>query len=163
MSNLNKDCMKTLQNLLSRTALAVTLLSLLCIVSCKSDDPQPSAQEKVTKMLTDKGGTWTLPSVAGVTVDGLDVTQDLFPGFSITFGDGTLTTTGTTPVWLRQDTWRFKDESATVIIRGQDNKEVTISEITADALVLTLQWDQQTFEGGRTKSIKGSHKFTLSK
>lgn len=139
------------------------IISIALMTSCKSDEPTLTAEQRVTKILTENGGTWSLPSVAGVTVDGMDVTQDLFKGFSITFGDGTLTTTGTTPVWLRNDTWSFKDETATVIIRGQDSKEITISEITADQLILTLAWDKETFEGGRTKSIKGIYQFALQK
>lgn len=149
--------------LISRVCLVIALAALGFLVSCKPDEPTLTPEQKVTKILTENGGTWTLPSVAGVTVDGLDVTQDLFAGFSITFGEGTLTTTGTTPVWLRQDTWSFKDESATVIIRGQDNKEITISEITDNQLVITLEWEYDTFEGGRAKSIKGTHQFTMEK
>jgi hypothetical protein len=155
--------MKNLRLAFIRTAFAAALICLSFLMSCKPDEPTLTPEQRVTKILTENGGQWTLPSVAGVTVDGLDVTQDLFPGFSITFGEGTLTTTGTTPVWLRQDTWSFKDESATVIVRGQDNKEITISEITADQLILTLEWEYQTFEGGRAKSIKGTHQFALEK
>lgn len=159
--------MKTFITILSRSTFAVTLLALTFLISCKSDDPALAPTltpvEKVTKILTDGGGAWNMPSVAGVTVDGLDVTQDLFKGFSMKFGNGTLTTTGTTPVWERQDTWTFKDESATVIIRGHDNKEVTIQEITEDQMILTLEWEKDLFEGGRTKSIKGTHQFVLEK
>jgi hypothetical protein len=155
--------MKTALRFLSRTTLICSLLALAFIMSCKSDEPTLTEEQRVTKILTENGGKWNLPAVAGVTVDGLDVTQDLFKDFSITFGEGTLTTTGTTPVWLRQDTWSFKDESATVIIRGQDSKEITISEITQDQLILTLEWEQNTFEGGRAKSIKGTYQFALEK
>jgi hypothetical protein len=155
--------MKKLNIKILRIVSVLAVISIALMTSCKSDEPTLTAEQRVTKILTDNGGTWSLPSVAGVTVDGLDVTQDLFKGFSITFGDGTLTTTGTSPVWLRSDTWSFKDESATVIIRGQDSKEITISEITADQLILTLEWDQNTFEGGRSKSIKGTYQFALQK
>lgn len=155
--------MKPLITLLLRSALTLSIIVLGFTMSCKPDEPTLSTEQKVTKILTDNGGKWNLPAVAGVTVDGLDVTQDLFPGFSITFGEGTLTTTGTTPVWLRQDSWSFKDESATVIIRGQDNREITISEITEDQLILTMEWEKQTFDDGRLKSIKGTHQFTLEK
>ena len=155
--------MKTWIKIFTRITSALSLVALVFIMSCKSDEPTLTPEQRVTKILTDNGGKWSLPAVAGVTVDGLDVTQDLFKNFSITFGEGTLTTTGTTPVWLRQDTWSFKDESATVIIRGQDGKEVTISEITDDQLILTLAWDKETFEGGRVKSIKGTYQFALEK
>ncbi len=155
--------MKTFIKTASKFTLVAALAGLAFLNSCKSDEPTLSDEQRVTKILTDNGGKWNLPAVAGVTVDGLDVTQDLFKDFSITFGEGTLTTTGTTPVWLRQDTWSFKDQSAKIIVRGQDNKEITISEITDNQLVLTLEWEYQTFEGGRAKSIKGTHQFTMEK
>lgn len=155
--------MKAYMKTLSIAMMVISFFGIAFLSSCKPDEPTLTEEQKVTKMLTENGGKWNLPSVAGVTVDGLDVTQDLFPGFSITFGDGTLSTTGTTPVWLRQDTWTFKDESAKVIVRGQDGKEVTISALTADQLILTLEWEQETYEGGRSKSIKGVHQFVLQK
>jgi hypothetical protein len=155
--------MKTVMKTFTRTAFTIFVLTLGFVMSCKTDEPTLTAEQRVTKILTDNGGKWNLPSAAGVTVDGLDVTQDLFPGFSITFGEGTLATTGTTPVWLRQDTWSFKDEAANVIIRAQDNKEITISEITDDQLILTLEWEHETFEGGRAKSIKGTYQFALER
>jgi hypothetical protein len=151
--------------IVQRIVFAGAMIALTLIASCKSDEPGLTPEQRVTKILTENGGTWKLPAIAGVTVDGLDVTKDLFPGFSITFGEGTLTTTGTTPVWLRQDTWTFKDETATAIIRGQDGKEITISEITTDQLILTLEWDKETYddETGRSKSIKGTYQFALDK
>lgn len=130
------------------------------------DDPEPAApteQEKVTQMLTSGGGTWTPQPSSGVTVDGVDVTDDLFSGFTITFQEKTFTTTGTSPVWLRQDTWFFKNGSSTVIVRGQDSKEVTITEISDTQLKLTLEWNQTTTEGGRQGSLKGKHEFILTK
>jgi hypothetical protein len=141
----------------------VMLVFLVLITGCKKDNPSPTAVQKVTRILTGNGGTWSTPATGGVTIDGIDVTQDLFAGFSITFGDGSFTTTGTSPVWLRQDTWRFKDETATVILRGQDDKEITLTEATATQLKLTLEWDETTTEGGRKKSLKGRHEFTLNK
>jgi hypothetical protein len=155
--------MKKLRIAIINTASVAAIVAIGFLMGCKPDEPTLTAGQRVTKMLTDNGGTWTLPSVAGVTVDGLDVTEDLFNGFSITFGEGTLTTTGTSPVWLRQDTWSFKDDAATVMIRAQDNKEITISEITTDQLILTLEWEHETFEGGRAKSIKGTYQFALQK
>ena len=59
--------------------------------------------------------------------------------------------------------WQFKDENADVIIRGQDNKEITIREISATQLVLTLEWTVTTTEGGRQGSLKGKHEFILNK
>lgn len=129
----------------------------------KDPEPAPTEQEKVTQMLTAEGGTWTPQPSSGVTVDGVDVTAELFAGFTITFQEKTFTTTGTSPVWLRQDTWVFKPESSNVIVRGQDSKEITITEISDTQLKLTLEWTQTTTEGGRQGSLKGKHEFVLTK
>lgn len=145
--------------------LSIFALGAVCfLAACGGSDPEPSKtqSEKVTEMLTAGGGTWSPASSSGVTVDGVDVTEDLFPGFTITFGDGTLTTTGTSPVWLREDTWQFKDESATTIIRGQDSREVVIQEVTSSQLTLALDWPETT-SGGRNGSLKGKHVFILTK
>lgn len=139
----------------------VTIAVLLAISGCGGDEP--TKNEKVTKLLTAKGGTWSAAGNSAVTIDGVEVGDELFPGFSITFTDGSFTTTGTSPVWLRQDTWSFKDKSANVIIRGQDGKEITISSITKTDLTLTLSWDETTYEGGRKRSLAGTHTFVLRK
>lgn len=152
----------SIETFVQKTLMVVTLLSIVLLNSCKKDDPSPTAAQKVTRILTAGGGAWSPPSTGGVTIDGIDVTQDLFDGFSITFSDGALTTTGSSPVWLREDTWRFKDATATVILRGQDDKEIILEEVTKDQLKFSLEWDQTT-TGGRSRSLKGKHVFTLNK
>ena len=146
-------------------AAGVVMGAVASLCSCSSgSDPAPTEAERVTRLLTQDGGKWNLPATGGVVVEDVDVTQDLFSGFSITFAEGTFTTTGNSPVWERQDTWHFKDDSATVIIRGQDDKEIAITSISDDQLVLTLDWDQETYDdSGRMKSIIGTYKFTLNK
>jgi hypothetical protein len=151
--------------------LVISILVMMCAIclsvslwGCK-DDPKPRQTEaqKVTKLLTSNGGRWSPAGAAAITADGIDVTQDLFAGFSITFSENTFTTTGTSPVWLRQDTWTFKDETAKVIIRGQDGKAITITSISETQLKLTLQWDQTTYDGGRKRSLAGSYELVLTK
>lgn len=143
----------------------LVLAIVVMVPGCKKDDPAPVITEvqKVTQMLTSNGGTWSASAANAITVDGIDVTQDLFPNFSITFSENTFTTTGTSPVWLREDTWNFKDATAQVIIRGQDSKELTITEISNTQLKFTMTWDQTTYEGGRKKSLAGDYIFTLTK
>lgn len=142
---------------------AALVTFLVTLAACGGDDPAPKTEaEKTTEMLTSGDATWSPATTAGVTVDGIDVTDELFPGFAITFGDGTYTTPGTSPVWPAQDTWRFKDESATVIIRGSDEKEVAITQISATQLTLTLDWPITTTTTGRSTSLKGKHVFTLN-
>lgn len=145
----------------------VTLLAaaaLLCGCGGGSDPaPAPTQVQVVTKMLTDNGGKWKPAAASGVLIDGVDVTAELFAGFSITFQEKTFTTTGTSPVWLRQDTWSFKDENANVFIRGQDDREITITDISDTQLKLTLEWSTTTHDGGREGSLKGKHEFILNK
>lgn len=143
----------------------VFLLSVSCGGGGK-DDPlpaEPTEQEKVTALLTGGTGLWSPPASNAITLAGVDVTEELFSGFSIRFTATQLFTTGTTPVWLREDTWQFKPGSSTIIIRGQDNKEVTIEEINESQLKLTLDWDQTTFEGGRSGSLPGQYEFIFNK
>ncbi|HCM75843.1 MAG TPA: hypothetical protein DIS90_05650 [Cytophagales bacterium] len=150
-------------------ALVFLWLVTTSIQGCKSkgDDPLPepqtSEQEKVTALLTAGTGTWA-PSAAtnSVIVAGFDVTEEFFSDFTIRFSANQLFTTGTTPVWLRQDTWQFKSGTANIIIRGQDSREVKIENISETELKLTLDWPLTTF-GGRTRSLPGTYVFTLKK
>lgn len=152
------------RNLIKIYRVKVALLTFMAILAACGGDPDPAPKteaEKRTEILTSGDATWAPATTAGVTVDGVDVTDDLFAGFTITFRDGTYTTPGGSPVWPAEDTWRFKDESATIIIRGSDEKEVTITQISATQLTLTLDWPITT-TGGRSTSLKGKHVFTLN-
>ena len=141
---------------------ASCLVGLLLIQAC--DDEEVTKVQKATKLLISNGATWKPGSV---TIDGVDLTEDLFKGFSIQFSETGFATTGTSPVFDADDSWTFKDDTGTVILRGQDDKELTIVSLTKDQLVFTLDWDQTTTEpideGGRKKSLKGLHEFTLVK
>jgi hypothetical protein len=143
---------------------AIVALLLISLPCCKKDSAKPSQEQRVTTLLIKGTGKWTPSLAGGVTVEGLDVTEDLFKDFSITFTADKFFTTGTTPVFLREDTWRFKDDTATIILRGQDDKEITVETVSENELQLSLEWDQTTYEeGGRTRSIPGTVVFTMTK
>jgi hypothetical protein len=156
------DLIKTLmRKVLSLLVLAITGTFL---IHCGGGDAEPSAEQKVKETLTADGGEWGQNSSSTVVVDGLDVTDDLFSGFTITFGDGTYSTTGTSPVFPSSDTWTFKPNTeGKVLIRASDDKELTISSLTDSEIIFTLVWDQTTTSGGRQRSIPGPHVFTLKK
>jgi hypothetical protein len=161
----NSTNMKTnMKNILTMVASVAILFSLATLTACDKG-PELTKEERATKLLTSGGGTWAPSATSRVTMDGIDVTDDFFSGFSITFAEGTFTTAGTSPMFLRDDTWTFKDKSATVIVRGQDQKEITIVELTKTKLVMTLEWDQTTYEdeGGRKRSLPGEYEFVLTK
>lgn len=127
-------------------------------------DPAPTAEQLVLEKLTANTGKWGGNATSTVVVDGLDVTDDLFSNFSITFTEGSYTTTGTSPVFPSTDSWTFKaGTEGTVLVRASDDKEMTISSLTDSELVFTLVWDKTTTSGGRSKSIPGPHVFTLKK
>jgi hypothetical protein len=150
--------MKTIHQLLS----VLWLTSTFLFAGCGGGD-EPTKQEKVTKLLTQNGGKWQ-PSIAAnsITLEGTDVEDELFPDFEITFTKTQISTLGTSPVWPVSDTWTFKDKNADVIIRGSDDREITIVSISSTQLTIEMEWDQTTY-GGRTKSLPGLYEFVLTK
>ena len=146
----------------SKLLLFFAMLVLLGSFShCKKDDPKPTEEERITKLLSE--GQWKPATGNWVTADGVSVVE-LFSDFTITFTETGYTTTGTTPVWPRTDTWSFKPGSTSVLIRDSDKVEVAIETLDERNLKLSLSWSQDTFiEGGRTKSVKGKHEFTLTR
>ncbi len=138
------------------------ILSILLLASALSglsscdDTPPKTQQEVVTEQLT--AGTWRLETI---TIEGEDGAQ-LFKDFGLTFTADGYTSTGTTPVWKRSGTWTFLNEEATRINR--DNElDIDIVSIDETTLKLSLTWNRETFEGGRTKSLRGRHEFTLKR
>jgi hypothetical protein len=150
------------------TALAVFLsLTLNGCGGTPLEPTPPTELEKYTTLLT--GGKWSPSSATNwVVVNGVDVSE-LFKDFTITFTPTGYTTTGTTPVWPRTDTWKFKTEAsvkqgvANIVIRNSDGSEVTIESLDDKTMKLSLLWNKETTEGGRSTSIIGKHEFTFSK
>lgn len=152
---------------------SVFLMCLLSLANCGDDEL--TKQQKVTKLLTQNGGEWS-PSAAAesITLDGIDVEEELFPGFAMQFTEEEILTsgdspfwdelTGNNPMWRATDTWTFKDKNADVLIRGSDDLEITIVTITAEELIIQMEWDgEPTYESGRQMSLPGSYVFTLTK
>ena len=142
-------------SILSQSVILVVAIFLLSLSGCKKDAPL-TAQEKVTAMLT--SATWVTNTV---TIDGVDYSV-LYNNFSIKFDKSTYTTTSGGPVWNASGTWVFINAEAT-LMKMDGVREVTINSITGDFLELSFQWEQNTFEPGRSKSVKGKQKFKLKK
>jgi hypothetical protein len=146
---------------------ALVVLLTLTLNRCGPPVEPPTDLEKYKTLLT--GGKWSPSSATNwVVVNGVDVSE-LFKDFTITFTATGYTTTGTTPVWPRTDTWKFKTEAsvkqgvANIVIRNSDGSEVTIESLDEKAMKVTLFWNKETTEGGRSTSIIGKHEFTFSK
>lgn len=149
--------MKSINNTYSILATTLVIGTLLLISSCGGDPPAPQETEveKATRLLT---GTW---SVQSVTVDGTDRTS-VYKDVRITFSGTSLTATNGGQVWQATTTWRFADEAAKTISRG-DGLTITVTELTATKLVVGLTWTKTTLGGGRSESVSGQHVFTFGK
>jgi len=146
--------MKTFNYLFS----LLIMISLITFSNCgdTKKDPVPTEAEKTTKLLT--AATWKLQSL---TIDGVS-DNNFFKGLTITFSATGYTTTNGDPIWPASGTWDYADGPTSARkIKRNDNVEVTIDEITASNLTLSLQWDKTT-TGGRTSSIPGKHIFKLT-
>lgn len=134
------------------------LLLVLCLAlsECKKEHDL-TLKEQVTIQLS-SAEAWEDPIT---TVDGVDF-SDVYKDFEIAFSNTTYTTTSGAPIWGSSGTWVFANDEATrLLLDGLT--DVEINSIDNDFLELSLHWDQDTFEPGRVKSVKGKHKFKFKK
>jgi hypothetical protein len=135
-----------------------TLIFLLVLLfsSCKKDDPKPTEVERVTALL--QGNAW---AIKDVKVDG--VVLDLYANLKVTFASaGTYTSVNGGAIWPASGTWKFKDESATTIVR-QDDLEIGIQNIDEASLTITFTWKDDVFVEGRKAAVSGKHVLVLSR
>ncbi len=141
-------------------AFIFALLTIGMLTGCDDDDSAPVATTPalMAKALITES-TWNVSSVA---VDELDFSAT-YPGLSLSFGDGTYTSTNGGAIFSESGTWFFASLDADAIILDND-LEVDILELTEASFVLGLTWTQNTIgTGGRTESISGQHVFTFTK
>ncbi|MCE2995057.1 MAG: hypothetical protein ACK5RG_11195 [Cyclobacteriaceae bacterium] len=141
------------------TFCAITLaiiMMLMAMVGCGGDSAAPSATEIATNQL--KANTWRISSVM---VDGVDKTS-MYTNMTLSFTSNSFSTTNGRVVWPASGTWTFTDNTAKKIKRN-DNLEVTITEVSATALKLSLTWTTGTLGTGRNTSIAGNHVFSFIK
>ena len=141
--------------ILSQPVVLALTIFLLSLTGCKKD-VELTAQERVEKILTSTEA-WQEPTV---TVDGVDY-SDLYKNFQIKFSKNSYTSSGGAPVWAAAGTWVFINDEAS-LMKLDGAREVEIS-VTDDFLELSFQWEDNTFEPGRTNSVKGKQKFKLKK
>jgi hypothetical protein len=143
-------------NLIALLNVSIVLILLATISSCQEED-KPTMQEEVTEQLI-AAEAWESPVV---TVDGVDYSI-LYKDFTIKFEKGSYTSSGGAPIWPASGVWVFLDKEATVM-RLDNQLDVTISSLSDEFLILTLQWNETTFEPGRIRSVSGKQEFKLKK
>lgn len=152
--------MKTLDNLKQVGMFLILVVGIAFVFSgCKNnDDPTPGFIQ-VEEALRGNNSSTVEWKIESLTVNGKDETS-LYKDLKITFGAGTYTSTGGTPVWPSTDTWKFTDDSGTKVIRG-DGVEITIIEASDTKLKYSFQWSKVTIGAGRSASLSGLHEFTM--
>ena len=135
-------------------AFNIVLLALLMVAGCKKEAAL-TPQQEVGAMLA-SAEVWENPVVF---VDGADQSE-VYKDFNISFGNGTYKTTSGAPIWNPSGTWTFVNEEATLML-FDGATQVDIKSISEEILELSLLWEENTFEPGRNRSVKGRHVFKL--
>ena len=141
--------------------IALALLAFYFMTGCGSnDDPQPSAKDKQTELLSKK---WNIKTeLNSVTLNGNDDTSN-WHGFTITFkGDGTYTAANISPqrlntVWSNSGTWRFKSDANLNTIVREDGVEINLN-LDESNLSLSFNYTQPN---GRIAGIDGAWVFDM--
>ena len=128
---------------------------ILCLSGCDQETVEKTPQDPDTVSLI---SAWQCESV---TVDGVDRTT-IYAGLCITFNTETYATINGSPIFTESGTWVFANEARTRLVLD-GFLDINIKFVTDDILELSLQWDQFTFEVGRTKSVGGSHVFIFNR
>ncbi len=136
--------------------LLYTLLLFVSLASCRPDDPNgPSIQDLTFEKLE---GNWTFGTSGSVTLDGQDITLN-YPGFALSFADGTYTTTNAGDLFRASGTWQWTGELATSVLLDT-GEEVTIIDLTETVFKFSFT---HAGTGGTAAGTAGNYIVTLAK
>lgn len=142
---------------ITRTNILILLMLIGCLwLSCAADDPSVPSQQQLTfeKLV----GSWTLGASGSVLLDGLDISLN-YPGFSLSFADGTYQTTNAGDLLSASGTWEWVDQEAQHILLGS-GETVTIEELTE---VLFRFSFTHSGTGGTAAGLDGNYVITVNK
>lgn len=105
--------------------------------SCSSDDPLPTSVRELT--FEELSGEWDFGSNGFIRVDGSDVSAN-YPGFSLSFAEGTYTTSNAGNLFSASGTWEWAgdDRDLAEQINLDDGKVITIEAIGTEVLIFTF-------------------------
>ncbi|GHE60443.1 MULTISPECIES: hypothetical protein [Roseivirga] len=130
---------------------AVALLS----ISCDNDDPTgPTAQELTYEKLA---GQWTLGQFGSIKVDGSNVSAN-YPGFALSFAQGTYTTTNAGDLFRASGTWEWADTNANAVVLD-DGKQITIQSLSLSKFVFSFTKSNGPVRAG----LAGEYVITVEK
>ncbi|MGW8123547.1 hypothetical protein ACV07N_12880 [Roseivirga echinicomitans] len=107
--------------------IAVLIMCVVLVIGCGSDDQPggPTAPEEAFEILA---GDWTFGTNGNIKLDNQDVRNN-YPGFALSFTDGTYTTTNGGDLFRATGTWTWADQTGTRITLDT-NEEVNIVTLT---------------------------------
>ena len=112
----------------------ILLISLLLIQSCGPDEPQ--TPEAIELAFQKPSGEWTLGQTGKIVLDGIDVSAN-YPGFSLSFTNGTYNTNNAADLLPSTGTWEWADQEArSVLLDG--TLEVTLTVLTETRFTFTF-------------------------
>lgn len=134
-----------------------TFILLACLwMSCGDDEPSgPTEQELAFEMLA---GDWTFGTNGSILLDGQDVSLN-YPGFSLSFADGTYQTQNAGDLLSASGTWRWANEEAGSLLLDS-GEEVTIIELTETLFRFSFT---STGTGGEAAGTAGNYVVTVEK
>lgn len=138
------------------THILFTLLLFVSLASCGSDDTSgPSLQDLTFEKLA---GNWTLSTNGSIRLDGQNVSAN-YAGFSLSFADGSYTTTNAGDLFRANGTWQFVGETAESISLDS-GEEITVLELTETRFVFSFS---SNGTGGTAAGIAGNYTITVVK
>ena len=144
------------KNIITRILTMSVVVAILFLSACKGGgEPSLSKQDDVKAKLT--ASPW---KVSTVMVDGVDKSA-IYNALGLIFTNTGFTATNGGAIWPASGTWTFTSTDATAITRN-DGLVITLTDVTATSLKLSLNWTKNTL-GGRTESVNGQHVFTFGK
>ncbi|OEK00318.1 hypothetical protein BFP97_01775 [Roseivirga sp. 4D4] len=131
------------------------VLAILLVSACNNDDPEGvSFQDEAFESLA---GEWTFGIDGSIVVDGTDVSAN-YPGFSLSFADGTYQTSNGADLFNASGTWGWTDEQARTIRLDGNGLDITIQTLTVNRFVFSF-----SFAGATRAGIAGNYTVTVNK
>lgn len=121
--------------------------------SCGNDDNPGRGSDVVFQKLA---GDWSLGTSGGIVLDGQDISLN-YPGFTLSFADGTYQTTNGGDLFRATGTWQWADEAGRVLTLDT-GEDVTIVKLTQSDFEFTF------FHAGNVRAgIQGNYTVNVSK
>lgn len=139
---------------IKQTRLIILCLAINLLSACGGDGATgPSLQEIAFEKLA---GTWSMATSNGVLLDGQEVSLN-YPGFSLSFTDGTYQTTNAGDLLSATGTWSWSNESAQELTLDT-GEDVTIQTLTENQFRFTF-----FHQGSTAAGIRGNYTVNVEK